>query len=71
MQKENITAYKDETSSEPLMKALPTSGKVVSEKKIAEVDATEWTLSNGSKVVIKQTDFKDDEILFNAYSLGG
>ncbi len=71
VQKENITAYKDETSEEPLMKTLPTPGKVVSEKKIAEVDATEWTLSNGSKVVFKPTDFKDDEILFNAYSLGG
>ena len=71
MQKETISAYKDETTDEPLMKMLPTPGKVVSEKKIAEVDATEWTLSNGSKVIFKQTDFKDDEILFNAYSLGG
>lgn len=71
VQQQSIEAYTDETSSEPLMKIMPVAGKVVSERKIAEVDALEWTLSNGSKVVLKQTDFKDDEILFNAYSLGG
>ena len=71
VQNQSIEAYKDETSSEPLMKAMPVAGKVVSERKITEVDALEWTLSNGSKVVLKQTDFKDDEILFNAYSWGG
>ena len=68
---QKIEAYKDETSSEPLMKIIPSPGKVVSERNISEVNATEWTLSNGSKVVIKTTDFKDDEILFNAFSWGG
>jgi len=61
-------AYSDETSNEPLMKTLPVAGKVISEKKIPEVDAVEWTLSNGSKVVLKQTDFKDDEIRFTGFS---
>jgi zinc protease len=71
LQKMDITPYKDVTSNEPLMKTIPLPGKIVSEKKIPEVDAVELTLSNGSKVVLKHTDFKDDEILFNAYSLGG
>lgn len=71
VQNQDIEAYKDETSVEPLMKSVPVAGKVVSEKKIREVDATEWTLSNGSKVVLKRTDFKDDEILFTGYSWGG
>lgn len=71
VQQQNITAYADETSSEPLMKTVPVAGKVTSEKKIKEVGAVEWTLSNGSKVVVKQTDFKDDEILFNGFSWGG
>ncbi|HEY3389603.1 MAG TPA: insulinase family protein, partial [Prolixibacteraceae bacterium] len=71
VQQTKIEAYKDETTSEPLMKTVPVAGKVVSEKKIAQVDAVEWTLSNGSKVVLKQTDFKDDEILFNGFSWGG
>jgi zinc protease len=71
VKKQSIEAYMDETSSEPLMKSIPAPGKVTSEKKIREVDAMEWTLSNGSKVVLKQTDFKDDEILFTGYSWGG
>ena len=71
VQAQNIQKYADETSNEPLMKTIPTPGKVRSEKKIPEVNATEWTLSNGAKVVFKQTDFKDDEILFTGYSLGG
>ena len=53
------------------MKSPPVPGKVISEKKITEINALEWTLANGSKVVLKQTDFKDDEILFTAYSWGG
>jgi len=44
---------------------------VIAEKKLEKVDATEWTLENGAVVVLKTTDFKDDEILFNAWSLGG
>ena len=71
VQAQDISKYADETSSEPLMKIIPEPGQVTGEKKIAEVDATEWTLSNGIKVVFKQTDFKDDEILFTAYSPGG
>ena len=71
VQAQNISRYADETSNEPLMKAIPVAGKVTGEKKIPEVDATEWTLSNGTKVVFKQTDFKDDEIIFTGYSLGG
>lgn len=71
VQQQNIEAYTDETTSEPLMKSVPVAGKVVSEKKITEVNAMEWTLSNGSKVILKQTDFKDDEILFTGYSWGG
>jgi zinc protease len=31
----------------------------------------EWTLGNGVKVILKPTDFKNDEIVFNAFSPGG
>ena len=71
VQNQQIEKYADEISSEPLMKAIPVAGKVTGEKKIGEVEATEWTLSNGMKIVFKQTDFKDDEIIFTGYSKGG
>ena len=50
---------------------LPVPGKVVEEKKIASLGVTEWKLSNGARVVLKPTDFKNDEILFSAYCNGG
>jgi zinc protease len=67
----SVEAYIDEVSNKPLMKNIPEAGKIVKETKNEELGTTEWTLSNGVKVVIKPTDFKDDEILINAFSKGG
>lgn len=67
----NITPYKDESSDNPLMKTKPVPGKIISKRSIPEVQAVELTLSNGAKVVLKKTDFKEDEILFTAYGKGG
>jgi zinc protease len=51
---------------------IPRSGsEVVKEKKYAEIGVTEWQLANGVKVVLKPTDFKNDQILFSAFSYGG
>jgi len=36
-----------------------------------DLNATEWTLSNGIKVVTQFTDNKEDEIMFSAFSWGG
>ncbi|MDR3046817.1 MAG: insulinase family protein [Bacteroidales bacterium] len=47
------------------------SGKVVDKKDIPEIDAQEWTLSNGIKVFLKKTDYKKEEITFAAISNGG
>lgn len=66
-----IEAYQDAVSNIPLVEYEPSGSKVTGEKKLEKVDAVEWTLENGATVVYKTTDFKDDEILFNAWSLGG
>lgn len=68
---ENVTAYEDKVSNEPLITTLPKAGKIVKEEKDAKFDATVWTLSNGAKVIVKKTDFKDDEVVFTATSKGG
>ena len=49
----------------------PKAGKVEKEETNKELGTVTWTLSNGIKVVLKQTDFKNDEILLSAYSKGG
>ncbi len=68
---ENITAYTETISNEPLVAKAPKAGKITKETTNPTFGTTEWTLSNGAKVVIKPTDFKDDQILFKANSHGG
>ena len=68
---EKLDPYLDKVSSKPLVSQLPPPGTVIDEKKIASLGVTEWILSNGAKVVLKPTDFKNDEILFSAFSNGG
>ena len=69
--KRDIKPYVDKTTDKPLFGKKVTPGTIKSEKEIKELGITELTLSNGAKVILKPTDFKNDEILFRAYSLGG
>lgn len=66
-----VEKYTDKVSDKPLTNSIPIPGKVAKETSDAENGITTWTLSNGAKIVFKQTDFKNDEILFNAFSWGG
>jgi zinc protease len=69
---EGLTAYVDTTSNKPLLASLPAAGSVATT--IAATDPlgiTEWRLSNGARVILKPTTFKQDEILFRAVSAGG
>jgi zinc protease len=68
---ERLTAYVDTASTKPLLAALPAAGSVSSTATAAAVGITEWRLSNGVRVVLKPTTFKQDEILFRAVSPGG
>lgn len=68
---ETIEAYVDNVKSEPLIANLPAAGTIVSETENAQWGATEWTLSNGAKVLVKPTTFKDDEIRFQAIAKNG
>ena len=67
---EEITAYVDKVSDEPLMKETPKAGKIVKTEE-APFGSTAFTLSNGVRVVVKNTDFKADEIRMRAFSPGG
>jgi zinc protease len=54
-----------------LMAQAPKAGTVVKKEEIKELGVSVWTLSNGARVVIKPTEFKNDEVLFQAFSPGG
>jgi zinc protease len=66
-----LTAYVDSSSDAALVPTVPAPGRIVAERALPETGITEWTLSNGAKVLLKPTDFKADEVLFAARSAGG
>mgnify|MGYP002622731525 CR=1 FL=1 len=70
-QNAELEAYVDNVKDEPLITELPTPGKIVSETENTKLGFKELTLSNGAKVILKKTDFKDDEIRYFAESKGG
>lgn len=66
-----LEKYVDKIPTSPLFTKEVKEGAIISEKRIPHLEVVEWTLINGAKVVLKQTDFKNDEILFSAFSWGG
>ena len=66
-----IEAYVDNVKDEPLMTTLPKPGKIKKEVKNDKFGYSELTLSNGVKVVLKQTDLKKDQVLLRAEGFGG
>ncbi|MDR3220341.1 MAG: insulinase family protein [Dysgonamonadaceae bacterium] len=66
-----VEAPKEEKNNEPLLAEIPSGGKITSMTENKTFGTTILTLSNGVKVVIKPTTFKDDEILLSASSPGG
>ncbi|MBN1480560.1 insulinase family protein [candidate division KSB1 bacterium] len=66
-----LEPYDDKVSDEPLVAEPPKPGTIVNERKIESLDVTEWTLSNGTRIMLKATDFKNDEIQFQGGRWGG
>ena len=69
--KEDITEKEEEVISKILIPELPEPGKIVSEEEEPLFGTTLYTLNNGVRVVVKQTDYKDNEIIMTATSPGG
>lgn len=66
-----IEPYVDAVTDAPLVAEAPVPAEVTEEGGIPELEVTEWKLANGVRVLLKPTDFKDDEIVMRAYSWGG
>ena len=66
-----IEAPVEEAFDSELVKKAPRKGKIKSFRFNEEIEATEWILANGVKVVFKPTEFKADEILMRGFSKGG
>ena len=66
-----IRAYEEKDLAEALMTELPKAGSIVKEVKNELLGTNTLTFSNGATLTFKKTDFKDDEVLMEAYSYGG
>jgi zinc protease len=66
-----VERWAEATAGRELVEKPPAPGKVTGRRTIAELGATVLTLSNGVEVWLKPTDFKNDQVLFTAYALGG
>jgi zinc protease len=70
-EKAEVAAYDDGLSNAPLLPREPQPGRIVAESRHDRIDVTEWRLSNGARVLLKPTDFKNDQILLRGFSPGG
>jgi zinc protease len=66
-----VTPWEDKAPQTALMAKAPTAGTITKETKNDKVGVTEWTLSNGARVIVKPTDFEVDDIAMTGYSNGG
>jgi len=68
---DDIKAYEDEAVRNALIEKMPSPGSISNSSKNEKLGTTTLTLSNGATLTYKKTDFKNDEVLFRAYSPGG
>ncbi|MEM5566117.1 insulinase family protein [Psychroserpens sp. AS72] len=66
-----LEPYVDEEVAASLITTMPKAGTITDYKTNDKLGTTTLTLSNGAKLTYKVTDFKNDEILFDAFSYGG
>jgi zinc protease len=68
---DEIKPYDDVAVVASLLRKEVNSGTIVKRESNDKIGTKTLVLSNGVKVIYKNTDFKNDEVLFEAVSLGG
>ena len=66
-----IEPYEESLPDVPLIAVIPKPSAVRSESRFEAIETDELILGNGTRILMKKTDFKNDQILFRAYSNGG
>ncbi|MHB1224734.1 MAG: M16 family metallopeptidase [Gemmatimonadaceae bacterium] len=66
-----LEPYEGSVKVRPLIASAPVAGSIVGERTIDGLDVTEWTLSNGARVLLKPTPFHADQVVVRGYSAGG
>ncbi len=67
----NLIAYEDKIVKASILKEQPVAGSITDEREIKSLGVTVLKLSNGATVILKPTDYKNNQILISAISKGG
>lgn len=66
-----VTPWAETANTRALMEQVPAPAAVVSRRERADLGVTIVTFANGLEAWLKPTDFKNDEVIFTMYALGG
>ncbi|MCU0418366.1 MAG: insulinase family protein [Cyclobacteriaceae bacterium] len=69
--KQEIKPYEEKAVAASLMEELPAAGRIGFQKENKEAGFYELTLSNGVKVLLKPTDYKNDQVVLSGFRFGG
>jgi zinc protease len=67
----DVEPYEDEELAESLVSEELTLKGITATKELEVLDAVEWTLENGTRVIYKHADFEKDQVQIRGYSKGG
>jgi len=70
-EKISVKANEDKAYGSQLMPAKPTAGTIVKQTTNDKLGTTDLVLSNGVRVVLRPTDFNNDEVLMGGVRYGG
>lgn len=71
VEKIDVKAYEEKALASSLLMVMPKPGKIISSRKNAYTGITDLVLSNGVTVTLKETDFKNDQLLVSGVRPGG
>lgn len=67
----DIKPYEDLTGGTDLIGEPLPGAEVIKSVALPQFSATEWTLSNGAKVVFRHADYEKDNVTLSGYAFGG
>ena len=68
---QNLPPVEEEELDLPVLKKEPVPGKITAIEEIKPADLQKIRLSNGMTVLLKKTDFQNDQILIKGFAAGG
>nr|WP_121270291.1 M16 family metallopeptidase [Pedobacter schmidteae] len=66
-----LSPFVDDVQDLPLLKKMPVPGKITAITPIEKVDVQKLVFGNGITVLLKKTDFQNNQIVFKGFAEGG